>query len=168
MSDSPDPLAPEIVQRFVALSHGDLDGVLSLLTDHPSLVNACWDWGGGDWETGLGAAAHMGRADIALALLDRGARMDVFAAACSAECLWCARSSRTIRGSPPPWGHTAFLWRPTHPRGAMTQRRSLPSFARCEAGSNGAKAANLYRSPVGDVRCESKRPSCALQRGSGR
>ena len=44
-------------------------------------MNAAWDWGGGDWETGLGAAAHVGRRDIALFLLDHGARLDVFAAA---------------------------------------------------------------------------------------
>ena len=47
----------------------------------PRIVNATWDWGGGDWETGLGAAAHVGRRDIALFLLDSGARLDVFAAA---------------------------------------------------------------------------------------
>jgi len=44
-------------------------------------VNASWDWGAGDWETGLGAAAHMGRRDIALLLLEHGARLDLFAAA---------------------------------------------------------------------------------------
>ncbi len=44
-------------------------------------MNAAWDWGGGDWETGLGAAAHMGRRDIATFLLERGARLDLFAAA---------------------------------------------------------------------------------------
>ena len=46
-----------------------------------ALVNAAWDWGGGDWETGLGAAAHMGRRQIALFLLEHGARLDLFAAA---------------------------------------------------------------------------------------
>ena len=46
-----------------------------------TLANAAWDWGGGDWETGLGAAAHMGRRDIAELLLAHGARIDVFAAA---------------------------------------------------------------------------------------
>ena len=40
-----------------------------------------WDWGGEDWETGLGAAAHMGRKDIANTLLENGARLDLFAAA---------------------------------------------------------------------------------------
>ena len=56
-----------------------------LLEQEPALVNAAWDWGGGDWETGLGAAAHMGRRDIARFLLERGARMDIFAAAMLGE-----------------------------------------------------------------------------------
>jgi len=38
-------------------------------------------WGGGDFETALGAAAHMGRKDIANYLLAQGARLDLFAAA---------------------------------------------------------------------------------------
>ena len=53
----------------------------ALLAEEPRLVNAAWDWGGGDWETGLGAAAHMGRRQIALFLLEHGARLDLFAAA---------------------------------------------------------------------------------------
>ena len=48
-------------------------------------MNCAWDWGGGDWETGLGAASHVGRRDIALFLLDHGARMDIFAAAMLGE-----------------------------------------------------------------------------------
>jgi hypothetical protein len=55
--------------------------VRELLAQEPALVNASWDWGGGAWETGLGAAAHMGRADIAEFLLSNGARLDIFAAA---------------------------------------------------------------------------------------
>jgi len=81
MSDRPPALDPAIVESFVAKAHGDLDGVRALLEKEPGLVNATWDWGGGDWETALGAAAHMGRRDIALFLLERGARIDVFAAA---------------------------------------------------------------------------------------
>lgn len=46
----------------------------------PEIVNAAWDWGGGDWETGLGAASHVGRRDIAELLLENGARLDAFAA----------------------------------------------------------------------------------------
>ena len=81
MNDAPPRLDPEMVQSFVANAHGDLDVVSSLLTEEPRLVNAAWDWGGGDWETGLGAAAHMGRRQIALYLIEHGARLDLFAAA---------------------------------------------------------------------------------------
>lgn len=70
-----------LVQEFVGNAHGDLNRVQELLAQEPGLINACWDWGGGDFETGLGAAAHMGRKDIACFLLDRGARLDLFAAA---------------------------------------------------------------------------------------
>jgi len=74
-------LDPDLVRDFVSNAHGDPGRVRDLLRQQPALVNAAWDWGGGDWETGLGAAAHMGRRDIALDLLKNGARMDIFAAA---------------------------------------------------------------------------------------
>lgn len=70
-----------LVQEFVGKAHADLDGVKELLLREPALINSSWDWGGGDWETGLGAAAHMGRRDIAIYLLEHGARLDLFAAA---------------------------------------------------------------------------------------
>ena len=70
-----------LVQEFVGKAHADLDGVRELLMREPALINSAWEWGGGDWETGLGAAAHMGRRDIATYLLDNGARLDLFAAA---------------------------------------------------------------------------------------
>jgi hypothetical protein len=85
MNEQLPPLSPQLIQEFVAKAHGDLDAVRELLESEPALVNAAWDWGGGDWETGLGAAAHMGRRDIALFLLGHGARKDVFAAAMLGE-----------------------------------------------------------------------------------
>ena len=78
---APAPLDPEQVKAFVANAHGDLEYVREALAEEPALVNAAWDWGGGDWETALGAAAHMGRRQIALLLLEHGARLDLFAAA---------------------------------------------------------------------------------------
>lgn len=81
MNEKPSPLAPALVQEFVGVAHGDPARVAELLAEHPALVNACWDWGGGDFETALGAAAHMGRRDIACCLLEHGARFDLFAAA---------------------------------------------------------------------------------------
>jgi hypothetical protein len=81
MNDRPPALDAQKVEAFVAKAHGDIDAVRELLEAEPQLVNAAWDWGGGDWETGLGAAAHMGRRQIALLLLEHGARLDLFAAA---------------------------------------------------------------------------------------
>lgn len=52
-----------------------------MLAERPSLANGVWDWGGGDFETALGGASHMGRADIATFLVAHGARIDLFAAA---------------------------------------------------------------------------------------
>jgi len=74
-------IAAELVEAFVSNAHRDLDKVKELLAQEPALINACWDWGGGDWETGLGAAAHVGQKDIAAFLIANGARIDIFAAA---------------------------------------------------------------------------------------
>jgi hypothetical protein len=52
-----------------------------LLDKEPMLINAVMDWGGGDWESGLGGASHMGRRDIVEFLLEKGARIDLFCAA---------------------------------------------------------------------------------------
>ena len=79
--DTKPALEATLVQEFVGNAHGDLNRVKELLAQEPALINATWDWGGGDFETGLGAASHMGRRDIAEFLLAHGARLDVFAAA---------------------------------------------------------------------------------------
>ena len=74
-------LESSLVQEFVAVAHSDLERTRELLEQEPGLVNASWDWGGGDFETALGSASHMGRPDIANYLLKNGARLDLFAAA---------------------------------------------------------------------------------------
>jgi hypothetical protein len=84
-TETPSALDSDLVREFVANAHGDLEAVRNALVEHPTLANAAWDWGGGDWETGLGAASHMGRRDIAELLLGRGARLDIFAAAMLGE-----------------------------------------------------------------------------------
>ncbi|MGB4773408.1 MAG: hypothetical protein WBP58_18225 [Chitinophagaceae bacterium] len=80
-SQRPEPLDPKIVQDFVRLGHHDLEGVKAKLAEMPALLNATTDWGGGDFETALGGASHMGRKDIAVFLINSGARMDIFTAA---------------------------------------------------------------------------------------
>ncbi|MBL8102396.1 MAG: hypothetical protein JNM02_07700 [Anaerolineales bacterium] len=74
-------LDAKLVEEFVGVSHGNFERVKELLAQESALVNATWDWGGGDFETALGAASHMGNKAIANYLLEHGARIDVFAAA---------------------------------------------------------------------------------------
>ena len=77
----PDPLAPTLVREFVGKAHGDLASTKALLAETPGLLNATWDWGGGDFEMGIGGAGHMGNREIAEFLISQGGRMDIFVAA---------------------------------------------------------------------------------------
>lgn len=76
-----DPLAGELVKEWVGKAHSDLVRVKELFVQEPRLLNASWDWGGGDFESALEAAGHVGNRDIAEFLLANGARMNVFCAA---------------------------------------------------------------------------------------
>jgi hypothetical protein len=77
----PDPLKPDLVKEFVVAAHGNLEKTKDMLAETPNLLNATWDWGGGDFEMAIGGAGHMGRRDIALYLIASGARFDIFVAA---------------------------------------------------------------------------------------
>ena len=79
LPESQPQLKPELVKEYVGKSHAALDAVKEMTRREPMLLRASWDQGAGDWETGLGAASHMGRRDIATFLIDSGARIDVFA-----------------------------------------------------------------------------------------
>ena len=72
-------LDSDLVKRFVGVSHGNLKAVKELIDGEPMLINASWDWVKGDFETGLGAASHVGSREVASFLLDRGARINIFA-----------------------------------------------------------------------------------------
>lgn len=69
------------IRNFVGACHRNIDTVSEMLKKRPGLVHATWDWGFGDFETGLGAASHTGRREIAELLIAAGARVDIFAAA---------------------------------------------------------------------------------------
>lgn len=75
------PLAADMVLEFVRVAHLDLAKVKEMVEKEPLIVNACWDWGGGDFETALGGASHIGRREIANYLMDHGARKDIFCSA---------------------------------------------------------------------------------------
>ena len=72
---------PQLAREIVAVSHGNAARVRELLSVRPNLANAAWDWGYGDWESALGAAAHVGSREIAGLLLTAGARPSIFSAA---------------------------------------------------------------------------------------
>jgi hypothetical protein len=70
-----------LVEKFVQVSHGKFDIVKELLEETPTLLNAAHDWRRGDFETGLGAASHVGNKEIAMYLLEKGAQANIFTAA---------------------------------------------------------------------------------------
>jgi ankyrin repeat protein len=73
-----DPLPAEKVKEFVAAGHNNLDKVKTLLLEFPTLLYATWDLGGGDFETALEGAGHVGNKDIANHLIKLGARTNMF------------------------------------------------------------------------------------------
>lgn len=72
---------PALVKEVVGASHGNLKRVQDLVTRQPALARASIDWGFGDWETCIDAAAHVGNKPIAEFLLANGARPTIFSAA---------------------------------------------------------------------------------------
>lgn len=73
-------LDKNLVREFVGKSHSDIDRVKELLDEHPTLLNAAHDWKYGDFETGLGAASHVGHVDLVNYLVEKGAQANIFTA----------------------------------------------------------------------------------------
>ncbi len=69
---------PKLVEETVGTSHGKFDRVKELVTAYPELAKSSWDWGFGDWEAPIDAASHVGNREIALFLLEHGARPTLF------------------------------------------------------------------------------------------
>jgi hypothetical protein len=76
--ERPAAVDAEQVKKFVIAAHRSLDEVKEMLKENPNLLNATWDWGGGDFESALGGAGHMGNREIAEHLIGQGARSDIF------------------------------------------------------------------------------------------
>ena len=77
-ADKPPALDKDLVKDFVIAGHGNFDKVKLMLQEHPSLLYATWDWGGGDFETALEGAGHVGHKEIANYLIGTGARTNMF------------------------------------------------------------------------------------------
>lgn len=73
-------LEAALVKEFVGKSHSDMDRVVELLEEHPTLLNAAHDWKFGDFETGLGAASHVGHKELVAHFLKKGAQANIFTA----------------------------------------------------------------------------------------
>lgn len=71
-------IPPEIIAEVVGKSHFDLDRVKELVEKRPELSRSVWEWRFGDFESAIGAASHVGRRDIAMYLMSKGARPTVF------------------------------------------------------------------------------------------
>ena len=76
----PAALSSDLVKEFVVKAHGDFKRTQEMLQEQPGLLNASWDWGGGDFEMGIEGAGHVGNKEIATFLISKGARMTIFVA----------------------------------------------------------------------------------------
>ena len=72
---------PGLVKDAVGASHGNFARIRELVEKQPAMARASIDWGFGDWETCIDAAAHVGNKPIADFLLTHGARPTIFSAA---------------------------------------------------------------------------------------
>jgi hypothetical protein len=72
---------PSLVKDAVGASHGNFARIRELVERQPAIARASIDWGFGDWETCIDAAAHVGNRPIADFLLNHGARPTIFSAA---------------------------------------------------------------------------------------
>jgi hypothetical protein len=73
-----DPLPAEKVKEFVIAGHNNLDKIKTLQSEFPTLIYANWDWGGGDFETAIEGAGHVGAKEIANYLVSQGSRTNLF------------------------------------------------------------------------------------------
>jgi len=80
VKEKPAPIKLEIVKEFVTVSHGNYPRVKEMLENEPLLLHVSNDWGGGDYESGIEAAGHVGNHEIANYLLSKGARYNIFLA----------------------------------------------------------------------------------------
>lgn len=80
VQERPAPIKPEIVKEFVTVAHAKFDRLKEMLENDHLLLHVSNDWGGGDFESAIEAAGHMGDKEIANYLLGKGARYNIYLA----------------------------------------------------------------------------------------
>lgn len=78
--EKPPAIKTEIVKEFVGVCHGKIDRAKEMLENDHLLLHVSFDWGGGDYESGIEAAGHVGNKEIAAYLLSKGARYNIYLA----------------------------------------------------------------------------------------
>lgn len=78
--ERPPALNVDVVKEFVSVCHGKFDRAKEMLENDPQLLHVSFDWGGGDFESGIEAAGHVGNREIADYLLGKGARYNIYLA----------------------------------------------------------------------------------------
>jgi hypothetical protein len=68
----------KLIASVIQKSHSDLAGVKKIVDPMPELAKAVWERKTNDCESAIGAASHVGRRDIALYLIDKGAPPSLF------------------------------------------------------------------------------------------
>ncbi len=78
--EKPAPIKLEIVKEYVTVAHGQFRRLKEMLENDNQLLHVSHDWGGGDYESAIEAAGHVGNKDIAAYLLGKGARYNIYLA----------------------------------------------------------------------------------------
>ena len=78
--EKPAPIKLEIVKEFVTVAHGNFARTKEMLENDKQLLHVSNDWGGGDYESAIEAAGHVGNKEITSYLLNKGARYNIYLA----------------------------------------------------------------------------------------
>lgn len=78
--EKPAPIKSEIVKEFVIAGHGNLPRTKEMLENEHLLLHVSYDWGGGDFESAIEGAGHVGNREMAEYLISKGARYNIYLA----------------------------------------------------------------------------------------
>jgi hypothetical protein len=78
--ERPAPVKLETVKEFVTVAHGNFARTKEMLENDHLLLHVSNDWGGGDYESAIEAAGHVGNKEIAGYLMGKGARYNIYLA----------------------------------------------------------------------------------------
>jgi hypothetical protein len=78
--EKPAPIKLDIVKEYITVAHGQFPRLKEMLENDNQLLHVSHDWGGGDYESAIEAAGHVGNKEIAAYLLDKGARYNIYLA----------------------------------------------------------------------------------------